>query len=343
MLHDNITGMYGKFEVYRKYKGSGRMEKVYEGKNAISYRAKTVMARILAGGINPNTFNTNATGEGKDVVWGSNSNQLRIAGIALGNGGHLIYNNSDESTAVLDKSSANVVNPATTTAVTTLPALPNIGASSWGYASTDSRTIPGTNYEPVENGNIPWDGTVNITDNGIGVAEPNTTLYSETFRIPLDDIAISADGYSFPTATEVQFKATLDDSFLNNNVNWGFASQPANWISEAGLITGYRPDDGAALTGQIYSDDGDEPTAVDFNGLGTTWDTKDGTGETQTGSSGNTLAIHGSVPPTVTNGVDTWGGGAGDRNTWNMLARKTFPVVTKSSEFGLVFVWTIGF
>jgi hypothetical protein len=343
MFYDKVTGMYGKIEIYRKYKGSGRMEKVYEGQNAISYRAKTVMSRILAGGLLPNNTDTNAAGQARDYLHGSTGDQLRVSGIALGNGGHLIYETSSDLTTVLPKASGIVVDPALVTADTTRPAMPRIAAGQWGYASSDGNVVPGTSYEPVENGNIPWDGTTNITDNGIGVLEPNTTLYSECIRIPLDDVSIATDGYSFPTNTEVQFKATLDDAFLNYTGDWGFAQQAANGISEAGLICGYRPDETDILTGQVYSEDGNEPGAgAIYNGTNfQNWDTKDGNAaETKTSSgAGMGLDTNGSTPSTVVNGVDTYT----STNTWNMLSRKTFPVVPKSSEFALVFVWTIGF
>jgi hypothetical protein len=328
---DKVDTMYGRLEVWKKYP-DGRMEKFFDEKNAITYRAKAIMSRILAGGLTPNA--------GAGYQWGTSGQDLRVSGIALGNGGHLLYKDDGTGETTNLNKTGVIVNAGTgagfVTNDNTLPALPNIGSLDWGYASQPSRTVPGTSYEPVENGNVPWDGTPNITDNNVGVQEPGTTLYSETLRIPLDDVYVSNDGYSFPTKTEVTFKATLDQSLLNATDAWGFAQQPANWISEAGLIVGYRPDEADILTGQVYSNDGSEPSAGNFP----TWSTKDGVGETND-PSGNAsgLDVNKTQPSTVTAGVDTWS----EANTWNLLSRKTFNAVPKSTEFSLVFAWTIGF
>lgn len=335
---DNANSMYGRLEVWKKYP-DGTMEKMFDEKNAITYRAKSIMSRILAGGLLPN----GAFG----YQWGTSGEDLRVSGIALGNGGHLLYKDDGTGdTTNLNKASGLIVNAGAgagfVAANNSLPALPNIGASDWGYASQPNRTVPGTSYEEVENGNIPWDGTPNITDNNLGVQEAGTTLYSETLRVPLDDVYVSNDGYSFPTKTEVTFKATLDQSLLNYTSAWGFSQQPANWISEAGLIVGYRPTEANLLTGQVYSDDGSEPgagTAYNTTNF-VNWTTKDGAGEATTPATNlSGLDVNKTQPSTVTAGVDTWS----EANTWNLMSRKTFAAVPKSSEFSLVFAWTIGF
>lgn len=342
VFRDIVNSMYGRLEIYKVFP-DGKKEKVFEDYNAITYRGKTIMARILAGGsfIPPNSTPLDADGKTRHYQYGSSANQMRVTGMAFGNGGHLIHN-VDKTTVSLGKDTNNVtvpnlvVNNAATTANTAKPAMPFISGSDWGYDATADRTIPGTTYEPVENGNIPWDGTANIYDNNLGVTQPNTTLYSETFRIPMD----AADGYSFPTSTEVQYKATLGQTFLNYSSRWGFSSQPANIVSEAGLIVGYRPDTANLLTGQVYSNNGSEP------GAGTGFDF--GSGQTNFGSAATAalgskesglFGANDTVPIPVVNGVDV----ASVVNTWNLISRKTFPGIPKSSAFALLFVYTVGF
>lgn len=354
-FYDVINGMKGRLEIYKKYE-DGSMEKVFEGPNAITYRGKIIMARLLAGGLLPNSTSTYAGGVARAYNFGSSSSdQMRVTGMAFGNGGHLLYDTTTNATNVLPKSVGLVVDHAgNVSSNIVLSAMPYIGGGSWGYAAQPNRAIPGTTYEKVENGNIPWDGTINITDNALGVSEANTTLYSETFRVPLDDTAASVDGYSFPTNTEVQFKATLPQIYLNYTGRWGFSSQSANLVSEAGLIVGYRPDVAALNTGQVYSHDGAQPgSGSGYNfGIGQTnwgsttapyyWNSKDGSIATAfTGTSTTSLNAYKSLPSTVSAGVDTWG--AGTDNRWNIIARKNFPAITKGATFALVFVWTIGF
>lgn len=346
-IQEIMKTMYGRLRIFAKY-NNGKDELLFEDNNAITYRAKAVMSRLLAGGLNPNTS--------ANYTWGNPANPLRVTGIALGNGGHLIYNNATSVTDVLPKiTSTIVVDPNLTAYDSTKPAMPLITASpqTWGYDGIQDNPIPGSTYEKVENGNIPYDGST-IQDNAIGVDEPNTTLYSETFRIPLDvDITAGQDGYYFPTHTEVTFKATLPQAYLNNTILWGFASQPANLISEAGLVCGYSPTLATLNSGQIYSLDGQEPWGgvgaggYDFGagetnwgpgGAAVPWEAKDQTIATSTNPNG--LDKNQSKPPTVVNGVDTFGT---NDNTWNIIARKTFPAIPKSSNFSLVFVWSIGF
>lgn len=331
----DVISMNGRVEIFKKYE-DGSMEPLYEGSNAISYRAKSIMSRLLGGGLNPNTL--------PEYKWGSGLNPLRVTGMAFGNGGHLMYDLLSPTSTVIPKAAGPVVDDVSTTEDPTRIGLPYAGAGpTFGYASQTDRVIPGTTYQKVENGNIPWDGTSNISDNAIGVLEPNTTLYSETFRVPLD----SSDGVSYPTNTEVQFKATLPAAYLNYSGKWGFSAQPANLISELALISGETP----SLTGQIYSSDGLQPNSsggYDFIGPVTSnwgpggasnyWFSKDGNADV--GGPATGIGFKKTRPSTVTNGVDTF---SANYNTWNMVARKVVPAIAKSASFSLVFVWTIGF
>jgi hypothetical protein len=45
-------------------------------------------------------------------------------------------------------------------------------------------------------------------------------------------------------------------------------------------------------------------------------------------------------PVNVINGVDDF---TTPVNTWNLISRKTFPAITKSNAFSLLFVWSLGF
>ena len=298
------------------------------------------MSRLLGGGLNPNTAPL--------YQWGSGSNPLRVVGMAFGNGGHLMYKTADPTDPVIPKAIGHIVNATTTTPNATKIGLPYVGAGpTFGYANQVDRVIPGTTYEAVENGNIPWDGTINITDNSLGVLEANTTLYSETFRVPLD----STDGVSYPTNTEVQFKATLPAANLNYTGQWGFSAQAANLVSELALITGETP----SSTTQIYSSDGLQPSNAGGytyttgagnasnwgpgGGVGNYWTSKDGNSDTTIGPA-TSIRFKKTRPSTVTNGVDTF---AANYNTWNMVARKVIPAIPKTSSFSLVFVWTVGF
>lgn len=333
----DVISINGRIEIYKKYE-DGSMEPLYSGKNSISYRAKSIMTRLLGGGLNPNTAPL--------YEWGSSSNPLRITGMAFGNGGHLLYDSATPSNVLIPKEAGIIVDSTNTTAVTSQIGLPYIGVGpTFGYAAQVDRVIPGTTYEEVENGNIPWDGTININDNGVGVLEPNTTLYSETFRVPLD----STDGVSYPTNTEVQFKATLPAALLNYTGQWGFSGQAANLVSELALISGEVP----TTTTQIYSSDGLQPSnsggytyttgagnASNWGpgGAGNYWASKDGNADTTVGPL-TSIRYKKTRPSTVTNGVDTF---STDYNTWNMVARKVIPAIPKTSSFSLVFVWTIG-
>jgi len=343
-MNDIINRLHGELKVYKKY-DNGNEELIFVDKNAITYRAKAVMSRLLAGGLNPNTSPA--------YQWGTGNNPLRVEGIALGNGGHLIYSATGTKNAdmIYQSGTAIVLDNLQISSDTIRPAMPFIGTGTFGYAGQPDRIIPGTSYEEVANGNVPWDGTANITDNSVGVLEPGSTLYSETFRIPLDD-DVSADGYQYATKSEVVFKATLDQAYLNNTVPWGFSGQAANIISEAGLIVGYVPLRANLNTGQIYSVDGDEPktdttgwtyadgTQTNWGkGVNAAWTTKDGA-SIDTSSNASGLDKNGTVPPTVSTGADSW---PSYTNTWNMIARKTFPGIVKTNAFSLVFVWTIGF
>ena len=336
---DIVENMHGRLEIWKVYE-NGKTEKVFSNPNAITYRGKLIMSRILAGGLSPNSTPTYAAGLTRDYRYGSNnSDQLRVTGMAFGNGGHLIYDSVSSVTDVLPKTGMQL-NAGSIASNPAKPAMPKIGVSSWGYASQVDRDIPGVTYQKVENGNIPWDGTANIDDNDVGVLQPNTTLYSETFRIPLDDaISVSLDGYAAPSQNEVQFKATIPQSRLNYTGSWGFSTQQANYVSEAGLIVGYRPDLSAinANTGQIYSSDGGEPSGA--NDEAANWDSKDGSG-TYVSANATGLDKYRSLPPTIVNGVDTWATTADNR--WNTIARKNFPAIPKSSAFGILFIWTIG-
>jgi hypothetical protein len=322
-MEDMFEKAWGRLEVHRLYE-NGRMEPVIAGKNAITYRAKTLMSRIIGGGAS-GTFD-----------FGTSADTLAVTGMAFGNGGHLIYNASTSDTGQtgnLPKAAGTglLLNTGSIAANTSLPAMPYISGTDWGYDGVPNQQESGASYERVENGNIPWDGTVNIRDNNIGVTQPHTTLYSETYRLPLD----SGDGIQFISETEVQFKVTLPQAYLNDTSTWGFAQQQANWVSEAGLIAGDIPGGaGSSPATQLYSTNGEEPASGNFaDGLVAK--------DTTVGATGNTPATTwGSLPPDSFI-PDAWDGS--NTNTWNMVARKTFPVVVKSSAFSLVFVWTVGF
>jgi hypothetical protein len=332
-LTDRFEGMKGKLSVYKQYE-DGSKELVFgPTSNSISYRAKTIMSRLLASGMNASgTFDFGT----------APLNTLAITGMAFGNGGHLIYNadgTTGTPTPLTKTANPLILDSAAVTGNVLYPAMPKLGAT-WGYNTTALRTIPGSTYEKVENGNIPWDGTLNIQDNAIGVSQAHTTLYSETFRLPLDVL----DGISTPTNTEVQFKCTIPQNYLNYAGLWGFSAQPANIISEAGLIVGYVPALAAIATGQVYSTNGNEPALGAFAGYdfgaGVTNFHDDVT--MKEGTLAKPLYLsNNSTPQVVSNGTDTFPGGT--LNTWNLFSRKNFSGIPKTNSFSLVFVWAISF
>lgn len=259
-----------------------KQQLLVDKRNTITFRGKSIMAALLAGQSN-----------------------LSVTGIALGNGGHALH-----------WTAPSLVNADPDDELTTQSATPHLGGGIFGYDSTTGQTVPGATYEAVENGNIPWDGTGAITDNRTGVTDPNTTLFSETGRIAID----GSGGISYPSATSVQFKATLPQNKLNDTNLWGYANRPANWISEAGLVVGDLLS--ATGDGQRYSTDGNFPSAANFEALTNKDDDHDSPNVDIT-------AMNAGL-----NAADT---------SWYLLARNTFPVITKTSEFSLVFFWTISF
>jgi hypothetical protein len=373
-FNDTFPNMHGHLRIEKRDAITNELIEVHDcGRNAITYRAKGIMSRLLgaglSGALNPSV--------GTDFDWGDNGaspnspvGNLRITGMAVGNGGHLIYSSGTGDPEVLPKTGL-VVTSGSVASHIDLPAMPlrptppdPLGSkTNYGYDDTAGQSVPGAAYEKVENGNVPWDGTVTIDDNGIGVSEPNTTLYSETFRFPLDIFGPDNDGIRFISRTEVQFKATLPGSFLNSTGLFGFAQQPANYVSEAGLIVGYCPGTGVVESGkvslindpdnsgakdlddgQLYSDDGNEPNQAapasnndNFDITG--WQGVSALKDT-TVSGGTTAFTWGTKPPTSVS-PDQWSGG--DLNNWNMLARKNFSALVKTNAFSLVFIWVISF
>ncbi len=323
MLKDSFPSMSGKIKIQKVDSNGILLEEIDLGKNAITFRAKTMMSRLLGGGMN-------ADGA---FDFGTTLQTLQVTGMALGNGGHLIFDSSiGVTSSLVTLGGGTVLNVANIDQDLSRPAMPLISLpDTYGYQAIQDQQISGPTYEQVANGNIPFDGSV-VLDNSIGVTTPGTTLFSETFRLPLD----TTDGITFPTETEVQFKATLPQDRLNNVAPiWGFAQQQSNVISEAGLITGFTPNaaDILANTNQLYSDDGGEPTPTGPN-FNTTWTQKDNDDGTFS------LNPHGTLKP---DDIPSHLWDAGNFNTWNMLARKTFPGIAKSAEFSLVFIWILSF
>ena len=333
-MKDNFGNMRGKLEIFKQYE-NGRQEKVFEDKNAITFRAKALMSRIIGAGLS----GASNPVSGSDYDWGSDNHGLRVTGIALGNGGHLIYDNSSKDTGKVSSLSKHGSSPIVldTTAIgfdLARPAMPLIsaGSNTWGYDGIVDQFDPGPTYERVENGNIPWDGTINIRDNNVGVDEPHSTLYSETFRIPLD----ASEGIRFPSRSEVQFKATLPQTLLNNSSTWGFAQMAANIVSEAGLIVGYCPTEAnlVANTGQLYSSNGEAPSAANFT-------IADWNSPAKKDKAPAAYSPQWGTKPPNTLLPDAWS--AATDNTWNMLARKTFPALTKTGSFSFIFLWSLSF
>jgi hypothetical protein len=326
-------------------KKGNRITEIYDlGENAIQFRAKYILSRLLGGGLKD--------GSGNDLyTFGNPAENLRISAIALGNGGHLIYNSSNNENSpsefktnastlfstglILDK--FNIIHD------TTRPAMPHISGNDFGYMNVKDNIFPGATYEPVVNGNVPWDGVIDASDfdNGLNHmsgssfidVEAGITLFSETIRIPLDPINLSSSnsGIVFSNKYEVTFKATLPSTSLNYADPWGYANIGANLITEAGLIQGWTPTYNAS--GEIinlpYSDDGKEPSAI--NSVKNPYSKIQGLYNNQ-----DTMPLTNFVP-------DSFGASNSDNNTWNLFSRKTFGAIAKRPGFSLIFIWTIGF
>jgi len=208
-------------------------------------------------------------------------------------------------------------------------------------------------YEPVINGIVPWGyaGLATVQDNQFAVPaaipalpaayEGNTTLYSETARFPLD----KGDGITFPDGNCVRFKCTIPaDCELNQERLFGYGRRPRFWITEAGLISGENlivqsPDQRtfgpmepmttgvSNIYGGFLCSNSHPESGVAFKSLPKDYFTR--------------LRD----PATATWFLDPVGGQiiATENNTWNMVARKVFGVVTKTQAVAYSFLWTLSF
>ena len=303
-------------------------EVLFEGSNTLTYRAKYIFSRLVAQGLSG------------AYDWGNPAHALRVNAIAIGNGGHLIYRTADGITGdtttndVLPKLAGTIqLDPAGVTHDTDRVGMPYIGGTDWGYAGTPDRFVPGPSYEPVENGNVPWDGVTGIImDNAIGVDEPNTTLYSEIVRVRLDGwpSSVYGNGIKFLSPNAVVFRATLPQVENNDPTPWGYANFNANVLSEIGLVSGLDDFNAYSHAGKTVLDtDGDTvPDVVYIYG-------KPGV-DPYTYEPEKDLY---SKAPTVSGGTDTWSGA----NEWNILARFVFPGIVKGANFSLAFEWVVEF
>lgn len=295
---------------------------------------------------------------------------LGITGMTFGNGGHL-FNDDEVADPTVGPNPAdtkgyimNNYNSAISTDVSHLPAEPfdPLGAAH-GYAwpgGGNKATYPNLHqpntfsYEPVFNGVVPWGyaGLAGITDNEVSgpgntrcVYEGNSTLFSETMRLPLDKDGIEYIG------TAVRFKVTVPaDSELNQIRNFGYARRPRNWMTEAGLITGENiliqsPDPITTTT---------DPTPTGVSNLRGAQLVEDGF---VLGGAGLNAGFYSSCralpkdyfsrfrnPETGEYFVDSYGQINSDHNNvWNITARKVFGLITKSPDLSYSFLWTVHF
>jgi len=321
---------------------------------------------------------------------------LNITGMAFGNGGHLMFANGGtqgggsppvsaqypSSTPTRDGETDEGYFPRDTTDNSKIvcenndtfdvygkPAQPgptseNITIGNVGYnlVYTDDPNIPGTVYEQVENGIVPPSAAA-TGDNWVGVQDPNTTLYSETVRYPLDPV----DGISYPDYKSVKFKCTVPaDSEANQQREFGYSRRPRNIITEAGLITGENilvqsPDPRCKADGAAWADSTSVPdtTAIglsNINGgqLGYILNPGTVSGGWWSGANYNSLPkdyftrvrdinqINQYMFNPVSNPTEYSRLYEGN-NTWNLFARRVFGALTKTPEFEFIFVWTITF
>ena len=101
--------MHGRLKIQKINTNGTLVEEIDLGKNAITWRAKSIMSRIIGGGL------TGAFDWGDDTDGaGGAANTLAVTGIALGNGGHLIYNQTSGETDQLNKGAGIVLTPSST-------------------------------------------------------------------------------------------------------------------------------------------------------------------------------------------------------------------------------------
>lgn len=283
---------------------------------------------------------------------------LGISGMAFGNGGHAI--NFSTITADTNDSSGFVIDPTSITIEDySKPAQPYSGGN-FGYTWPGGGVLanyPNLHqpdsfvYEAVMNGVVPYGyaGLNNITDNTYSfgttqcVYEGNTTLYSETMRLPLDK-----DGLFFRDGYSCSFKVTVPaDNELNQTRAFSYLRRARNVITEAGLITGENI--------LVQSPDYRTPTALDVTAGGISNKYGAMLVSTYTGVDASNVynAYYESLPkdyftrlrnPRV---LPSWFMDSdflnidSQNNTWNLVARKIFGAITKTNDVSLVFIWTI--
>lgn len=287
---------------------------------------------------------------------------LGITGMAFGNGGHLMCDSDATDPTVapnpVDTKSYILSNYVAGASLD----VPDLPAEPWN-PPTHGYTWPGGgltvtypnlhqpntfSYQPVFNGVVPWGyaGLAGVNDNqnsgpsGIRcVYEGNTTLFSETIRLPLDK-----DGIEY-TGTAVRFKVTIPaDSELNQLRNFGYGRRPRNWITEAGLITGENllvqsPEPRTAAI---------DPTPAGVsNYFGATLVENGVAGGgfwTSCAALPKDYFTRFRNPQTGEYFVDSYGQlDANHNNCWNLVARKVFGLITKSPDLSYAFLWTCHF
>ena len=303
---------------------------------------------------------------GTDPVEASLLYALGISGFSFGNGGHLMKFSGTFAVAAntfdANDFSLSEYNSGVDADVNSLPAEPFSSTADHGYSwpgGTLKARYPNLHqpdaflYEEVTNGIVPYgySGLATIEDNKESVPgtqcvwEGNTTLYSETARYPLD----KADGIQFVNGNQVKFKCTiLADSELNQERNYGYARRPRNWITEMGLITGENllvqsPD--PHTTGTIDVRESGVSNVLGAQLVEDTF-TVDGAGTWYTVVSTLPKDYFTRLrdPDNNTWFLDSDGQlDTAHNNTWNMVARKVFGVVTKQYQRAYEFSWTITF
>jgi len=293
---------------------------------------------------------------------------LGITGMAFGNGGHLLCSDAGTDPTVAPNPvdtkgyiMAEYVSagPGASLDVPDLPAEPyDLVAGQHGYswpgggvkATYPNLHQPSTfSYESTINGVVPWgyaglagiDDNMNATPGGVRCAfEGNSTLFSETMRLPLDK-----DGIEY-LGTSIRFKVTIpSDSELNQLRNFGYARRPRNWITEAGLITGENllvqsPEPRTATISPIPLG-----TSNYFGAALVESGTPNGTGFWTT-----CVALPKDYytrfrnPLTGEYFVDSYGQlDANHNNVFNLITRKVFGIVTKSQDLSYSFLWVVSF
>ena len=342
---------------------------------------------------------------------------LNISGMAFGNGGHLIggpasafvapsgpadadsiydgkagpclgvnSNRPSLNKYVMLKPTYYALYPAAAPQTVAKPAMPFIAAGQFGYSGIVDNPTPDPGfYEQTHNGNVPESRNgFALADNDQGTDESNTTLFSETLRLPLD----RTDGVQWVDYKTVRFKCTIPaDCELNQTRLYGYMRTHRNYITEAGLVTG----DNMMVQSPDPRCNGNGDLIVNHD-----WaDTDVGTGFTPAGISNlqgaqlsifrydsaapadpNNAAVggvfRGSLPPYTDaipqnslvplskdffTKVRTNDAGSPEsyldddnsgsktvnhwNNTWNLAARRVFPIQVKTPTFEFVFLWTL--